>query len=102
MTGAAGYLYLSSRGKAAPTGTSQDIRCICEAHTWTIGALNVLQDHVHLFLNAPPPVAPSQIAHPLKGATACKVFQYFPVVKKHLWSGARHGLGRTLWAASGI
>lgn len=23
MTGAAGYLYLSSRGKAAPTGTSQ-------------------------------------------------------------------------------
>jgi len=70
------------------TFIEQEIRRICEANTWTIGALNVQQDHVHLFLNAPPSVAPSQIAHTLKGATARKVFQYFPAVKKHLWGGA--------------
>jgi REP element-mobilizing transposase RayT len=34
------------------------------------------------------PVAPSQIAHALKGMTARKVFQQFPEVKKHLWGGA--------------
>lgn len=29
---------------------------------WSVGALNVQSDHVHLFLSAPPSVAPSEIA----------------------------------------
>ena len=70
------------------TFVEQEIRRICEANTWTIGAFNVQEDHVPLFLSAPPSVAPSQIAHTLKGTTARKVFQGFPQVKKHLWGGA--------------
>ena len=35
-------------GKLA-TFIEQEIRRICEANTWTIGALNVQVDHVHLF-----------------------------------------------------
>jgi putative transposase len=66
----------------------QEIRRICEANTWTIGALNVQADHVHLFLSAPPSTAPSQIAHMLKGTTARCVFQRLPEVKKQLWGGA--------------
>jgi putative transposase len=66
----------------------QELRRICEANTWTIGALNVQEDHVHLFLSAPPSIAPSQIAHALKGTTARSVFQRFPEVKKQLWGGA--------------
>lgn len=84
-------------GKLA-TFLEQEIRRICEANTWTIGALSVQADHVHLFLSAPPSVAPSQIAHTLKGTTGRLVFQHFPKVKKHLWGGARHGLGPTLLA----
>jgi putative transposase len=80
----------------------REIRRICEANTWTIGALNVQEDHVHLFLSAPPSVAPSQLAHTLKGTTARKVFQHFPEVKKQLWGGARHGPVRTTWAVSEI
>ena len=79
-------------GKLA-TLIEQEICRICEANTWTIGAL-----HMHLFLNAPPNVSPSQIAHTLKGTTARKVFQHFPEVKKYLWAGARHGPVRTTWA----
>jgi putative transposase len=79
-------------GKLA-TFLEQEIRPICEAHPWTIGALNVQPDHVHLFLNAPPHVAPSQIAHTLKGMTARKVFQCFPEIKQQLWGGA-------LWSRS--
>jgi REP element-mobilizing transposase RayT len=56
----------------------QEIRRICKANSWTIGALNVQEDHVPLFLSAPPNVSPSQIAHTLKGATARLVFQRFP------------------------
>ncbi len=85
-------------GKLA-TFVEQEIRRICEANTWTIGALNVQEDHVHLFLSAPPSVAPSQIAHTLKGMPARRVFQRFPEVKKQLWGGASHGLVRTTWAA---
>lgn len=66
----------------------QEIRRICEANAWTIGALNLQADPVHLFLSAPPSVAPSQIAHALKGTTARSVFQRFPLVKKQLWGGA--------------
>jgi putative transposase len=66
----------------------QEIRRICEANTWTIGALNVQEDHVHLFLSAPPSVAPSAIAHQLKGATARSLFTRFPEIKRELWGGA--------------
>jgi putative transposase len=66
----------------------QEIRRICAENTWTIGAATIQPDHVHLFLSAPPSVSPSQIAHTLKGTTARKVFQHFPLVKKHLWGGA--------------
>jgi REP element-mobilizing transposase RayT len=36
-------------GKIAPF-VEQELRWICEANAWTIGALNVQEDHVHLFL----------------------------------------------------
>jgi REP element-mobilizing transposase RayT len=36
----------------------QEIRRLCEANTWTIGALNVQPDHVHLFHSAPPSLTP--------------------------------------------
>jgi len=66
----------------------QEIRRICEARQWAIGALNIQPDHVHLFLSAPPSVAPSEIAHQVKGATAGRVFQRFPEVKKQRWGSA--------------
>lgn len=70
-------------GKLA-TFIEREIRRICEANAWTIGALNVQPDHVDLFLSAPPPIAPSQIAHQLKGTTARKVFQQFPARQETL------------------
>ncbi len=55
------------RNGTLATFVDQEIRRICEGRTRTIGALNVQADHVHLFLSAPPSIAPSQIAHTLKG-----------------------------------
>src|SRR5437763_8284940 len=73
-------------GKLA-TFVEQAIRRICEANTWTIGALNVQADHVHLSQRSPS-VAPSRIAHTLKGTTAREVFQRFLERKKQLWGSA--------------
>jgi putative transposase len=75
------------------TFIEQELRCICAERTWTIGALNIQPDHVHLFLSAPPSVAPSEIAHQLKGATGRAVFTRFPEIKSELWGGA-------LWSRS--
>src|SRR5581483_10709950 len=65
-----------------------EIRRICAENHWPIGAVNIQPEHVHLFLSAPPSVAPSPIAHTLTGRTARNVFQHVPEVKKRLWGGA--------------
>ena len=74
-------------GKIA-TCIEREIRRLCAEQNWTIGALHSQPDHVHLFLSAPSTVAPSEIAHQLKGATARAVFQRFPEIKHQLWGGA--------------
>jgi putative transposase len=81
------YRKKSMVGKLA-TFVAQGIRRICEARHWTSGAVTIQPDHVHLFLSAPPSVAPAEIAHQGKGPTARDIFQSFPHVKKSLWGGA--------------
>ena len=83
LSGARAYRKKILVGKIA-TFLKQEIRRICEVNTWTIGALNVQEDHVHLFLSVPPSVALSQIAHILKGTTARKVFQRLPLRQETL------------------
>ena len=65
-----------------------EIRRLCEENQWEIGAVHVQEDHVHLFLSAPPRIAPSLIANTLKGITARQVFKQFPDVKKQVWGGS--------------
>jgi len=75
-------------GKLA-TFVEQEIRRICETNIWTIGAdPRASRSCAFLSRVAPPSVAPSQIAHTLKGTTARIVLQCFPEIKKQLWGGA--------------
>jgi putative transposase len=74
-------------GKLAPF-VEQEIRRICETHTWTRGAdPRASRSCASLSRVAPPSVAPSQIAPTLKGTTARLVLQCFPERKKQLWGG---------------
>jgi len=65
-----------------------EIKRLCEENQWKIGAVNVQEDHVHLFLSTPPSTAPSLIANTLKGITARQVFKRFPDVKKQVGGGS--------------
>ena len=67
------------------------VRQIWEAFEIRILSGVVSKDHVHLFLSAPPSMAPSEIMRRLKGRSASKLFEEFPVIKKHYW-------GRHFWA----
>jgi len=60
---------------------------IAERYEFEIDTQAVMEDHVHIFLSAPPRYAPSQVVQILKSISARLVFQEFPEVKKQLWGG---------------
>ena len=61
---------------------------IAERYDFEVVELAVMEDHVHMFVSAPPDVAPSHIVQWVKSITAKKVFERFPGIKKKLWGGA--------------
>ncbi|RKQ88520.1 IS200/IS605 family transposase [Brockia lithotrophica] len=63
------------------------IIALCAEHGYELLALEVMPDHVHVFLSAPPKVAPAVIAKVLKGSTARMLFKKHPELKKELWGG---------------
>jgi len=54
---------------------------------YDILGLEVIPDHVHIFLCAPPVVSPAIIAKVLKGASARRLFTMFPHLRRRLWGG---------------
>lgn len=44
-------------------------------------------DHVHLFVSAPPKLSPSLLAQYLKGITGRKLYDQFPELRSKLWKG---------------
>lgn len=64
------------------------IHQICEQNDLDILALECHIDHCHLFVNAPPKIAPAQIMLWLKGGTASILRSEFPALSrmKQLWT----------------
>ena len=67
------------------------VRQTCEAFEISIIKGVVSKDRVHIFVSAPPTMAPSEIMRRIKGRTASKLFDEFPMIKKKYW-------GRHFWA----
>jgi putative transposase len=66
----------------------QLIQEICNAYGYTLVQMEVMPDHLHIFLSAPPTVAPTAIVTKLKSITANKVFAAFPNLKKSYFWGS--------------
>src|SRR5262249_51560181 len=65
----------------------------CEQHDLTLLALETDQDHVHVFVSAPPRLSPSTLAGLLKGHTSRYLREKFPHLgklcgKEHLWASS--------------
>lgn len=54
-------------------------------HGYELLGLEVMPNHVHIFLAAPPAVSPAVMAKVLKGAIARRLFMVFPHLKRELW-----------------
>jgi len=65
---------------------------ICNKYEYKILELEVMADHIHIFVSAKPTVAPTDIVRTLKSITAIQLFKEFPALKKFysrcgsLWS----------------
>jgi len=65
---------------------------ICNKYEYKILKLEVMADHIHIFVSAKPTVATTDIVRTLKSITAIQLFKEFPALKKFysrcgsLWS----------------
>jgi len=70
---------------------SDDVKAItseiCAGNGWTVRSLDVIPDHVHLFITTSPFIAPSWIAKIVKGAPARKILVAHPGIKDELRGG---------------
>lgn len=65
---------------------------ICRDYGCELLNLEVMPDHLHLFVSAPPAIAPADIVKTIKSITAVKIFKHFPSLKaKKFW-------GSGLWS----
>ena len=60
---------------------------IADQYGYTILALEIMEDHVHLFLEMHPTHSLSKTFQLFKGISARKLFWRFPSLKKQLWGG---------------
>ena len=67
------------------------IRQTCQAFEIEILKGVASKDHVHLFVSAPPSLAPSEIMRRIKGRSSSKLFEKYPELNRRYW-------GRHFWA----
>ena len=65
----------------------QVFREIAEIYGFEIETMAVVEDHVHIFLSAPPKYTPGDIVRILGSRSAKAVFKEFPQVRRELWAG---------------
>ena len=87
--------YRKNLPESVQRGLKTCIRSVAEARGWEVKELEVMPDHIHLFIGAPPSESPTGIVKVLKGTTSVVLFREHPNLRLtfrhgHLWTGA-HG-----------
>jgi putative transposase len=60
---------------------------IAQEYEFEIDTIGIMEDHVHVFMGAPPRYSPSDIVQIMKSISAREVFKKFPKLRKQLWAG---------------
>jgi len=63
------------------------LQTIAHQYDMEMGALEVLSDHVHCMISAPPRIAPARIAQILKSVSTTLLFKEFPWLTGEYWGG---------------
>jgi len=78
------YRKLILKGEVAE-GLKELFVGIAERYEMEIDTLEVMPDHVHIFLLAPPKYSPSRVVQILKSISAREVFRRYPWIREQLW-----------------
>jgi putative transposase len=65
----------------------EQIYTIAATKGFEVLALEVMPDHLHLFVSAPPFDSPTEIVKVFKGVTALRLFKKFPELRNLFWKG---------------
>ena len=60
---------------------------IAEEYDFSIDTMEVMEDHVHIFVEVPPRYSPARVVQVMKSISAREVFSKFPELRKQLWAG---------------
>ena len=60
---------------------------IAKEYGFNIDTMEVVEDHVHIFGEAPPRYSPAEIVQIMKSISAREVFKKFPELREKLWAG---------------
>ncbi len=60
---------------------------IAEDYGFHIDTMEVMEDHVHIFIEAPPAYSPAELVQVMKSISAREVYKKFPKIRKAMWSG---------------
>ena len=63
------------------------LRKIAGYYDMEIGEIEVMSDHVHLTLCAPPRIAPSRAVQILKSVSTKALFRHYSWLRSHYWGG---------------
>jgi putative transposase len=67
---------------------------VAEKYSFRVLAVEVMPDHVHLFVGAPPKYSPSELIRLFKGTSSRLLGKEFPeIIRHHYW-----GKNATLWS----
>ena len=70
----------------------QILQKICDDYNYHVKTLEVMPDHIHIFVDVPQTVAPCDVARTLKSISAIELFKVYPKLKQFyarcgvLWS----------------
>ena len=62
-------------------------RGIAERYGFTVVEQEVMPDHVHVFVSAPPRWSPAELVKVLKSVSARQLFEEFPPLRERMWGG---------------
>ena len=60
---------------------------IAEEYELRIDTMEIMEDHVHIFVEVPPKYSPAQVVQVMKSISAREAFKKFPKLRKQLWAG---------------
>ena len=61
---------------------------VADEYDFRIDTMEVMEDHVHIFIEVPPRYSPARVVQVMKSISAREIFSKFPDLRKQLWAGA--------------